>query len=149
MWLLDSAIQLQGNNRVLKKRPPPISDEEQRLNRRTEDNDALSHNYGQDTAIYCRTTSIGCCCCLPSETYGMNGATPIFRSSHRTASSTTGGWSRWNILMCFISHSEHYGLIFRGYHIIFTGLLFLIILCTFHFFLRKYTLHMCYVFNVI
>ena len=30
---VDSAIQLQGNNRVLKKRPPPIS-EEQRLNRR-------------------------------------------------------------------------------------------------------------------
>ena len=29
-----SAIQLQGNNRVLKKRPPPISDEEQGLNRR-------------------------------------------------------------------------------------------------------------------
>ena len=29
-----SAIQLQGNNRVLNKRPPPISDEEQRLNRR-------------------------------------------------------------------------------------------------------------------
>ena len=26
----------------------------------TEDNNALSHNYGQDTAIYCRTTSIGC-----------------------------------------------------------------------------------------
>ena len=31
---VDSAIQLQGNNRVLKKRPPPISDEEQSLNRR-------------------------------------------------------------------------------------------------------------------
>ena len=32
---VESAIQLQGNNRVLKKRPPPpISDEEQRLNRR-------------------------------------------------------------------------------------------------------------------
>ena len=31
---VDSAFQLQGNNRVLKKRPPPISDEEQRLNRR-------------------------------------------------------------------------------------------------------------------
>ena len=31
---VDSAIQLQGNNRVLKKRPPPISDEEQRLNQR-------------------------------------------------------------------------------------------------------------------
>ena len=29
-----SAIQLQGNNRVLKRRTPPISDEEQRLNRR-------------------------------------------------------------------------------------------------------------------
>ena len=25
------------------------------------------------------------CCCMPSETYGRNGATPIF---HRTASST-------------------------------------------------------------
>ena len=31
---VNSAIQLQGNNRVLKKHPPPISDEEQRLNRR-------------------------------------------------------------------------------------------------------------------
>ena len=31
---VDSAIQLQGNNIVLMKRPPPISDEEQRLNRR-------------------------------------------------------------------------------------------------------------------
>ena len=29
-----SAIKLLGNNRVLKGRPPPISDEEQRLNRR-------------------------------------------------------------------------------------------------------------------
>ena len=36
--------------------------------------------------------------------------TPIFRNS----SSTTGGWSRWNILMGFIYiyHSEHYGLSF-------------------------------------
>ena len=31
---VDSAIELQGNNRVLKKRPSPISDEEQRLDRR-------------------------------------------------------------------------------------------------------------------
>ena len=31
---VDSAIQLQRNNRILKKRPPPISAEEQRLNRR-------------------------------------------------------------------------------------------------------------------
>ena len=42
---VDSAIQLQGNNRVLKKRPPPISDKEQRLNRRQ------------------RCTC--CCCCSP------------------------------------------------------------------------------------
>ena len=41
------------------------------------------------------------CCCIPSKTYGRNGVTPIFRYFHRTASSTTGGWSRWNILMCF------------------------------------------------
>ena len=31
---VDSAIQLQRHNRVLKKRPPPVSDGEQRLNRR-------------------------------------------------------------------------------------------------------------------
>ena len=53
---VDSAIQLQGNNRVLNKRPPPISDEEQRLNRRQR----CTLSQLQDTAIYCRTTSIGC-----------------------------------------------------------------------------------------
>ena len=47
------------------------------------------------------TCSSCCYCCLPSKTYGRNGVTPIFRSFHRTASSSTGGWSRWNILMCF------------------------------------------------
>ena len=31
---VDSAIQLQGTNKELKKRPPPIPDEEQRMNRR-------------------------------------------------------------------------------------------------------------------
>ena len=36
-------------------------------------------------------------CCMPSETYGRNGVTPIFRSIRKTASSTTCGWSRWNI----------------------------------------------------
>ena len=45
---VDLAIQLQGNNRVLKKRPSPISVKSRDL---TEDNDALSHNYSQDTAI--------------------------------------------------------------------------------------------------
>ena len=41
-YAVDSDIQLKGNNRVLKY------------------NDALSHNYGQGTVIYCRTTSIWC-----------------------------------------------------------------------------------------
>ena len=54
---VDSASQLQGNNRVLKKSPLPISNKEQRLNQRQR---CTSHNYGQDTAIYCRTTSIRC-----------------------------------------------------------------------------------------
>ena len=31
---IDSAIQLQGHNKILKKRPPTLLDEEQRLNRR-------------------------------------------------------------------------------------------------------------------
>ena len=30
------------------------------------------------------------------------GVTQICRSFHRTASSTTGRWSCWNILMCFL-----------------------------------------------
>ena len=42
------------------------------------------------------------CCCLPSETYERNVATPIFRAFHRTASFTTRGWSRWNMFMCFL-----------------------------------------------
>ena len=33
-YAVGSAIQFQENNRVLKERPPPISDEKQRLNRR-------------------------------------------------------------------------------------------------------------------
>ena len=51
-------------------------------------------------------SSYRCCmfvsCYLPSETYGRNGVTLIFRSFHRTASSTTDSWSRLNILMCFL-----------------------------------------------
>ena len=44
------------------------------------------------------------CCCFPSETYGRNGVTPIFGSFHRTASSTTGGWSPWNIFNVFFKY---------------------------------------------
>ena len=54
---VESAIQLQGNNRVLKKSHPQYRTWSRDS---TEDNDTLSHNYGQDTAIYYRTTSIGC-----------------------------------------------------------------------------------------
>ena len=54
---VDLAIQLQGNNRVLKRHPLQYRT---RSRDSTEDNDALSHNNGQDTSIYCRTTSIGC-----------------------------------------------------------------------------------------
>ena len=46
-----------------------------------------------------RIMSGSCCCCFPSETYGRNGVTQIFRCFQRTACSTTGGRSRWNILM--------------------------------------------------
>ena len=52
-----SDTKLLGNNKVLKERLPPISDEEQRLNRRQH---ALSPSYDQDTVIYYRTTSIWC-----------------------------------------------------------------------------------------
>ena len=56
---------------------------------------------GLITVLLVAMSASFCCCCLPSETYVRNGVTPIFRSFHRTASSNTSGWSRWNILMCF------------------------------------------------
>ena len=59
-----SAIQLQRHNRVLKKRHPQYRT---RSRDSTKDNDALSHNYGQDTAIYYRTTSIWCCETSPQD----------------------------------------------------------------------------------
>ena len=46
------------------------------------------------------------CCCV--TLFGC-----VVKKNKKTASSTPGGWSRWNILMCFyIYHSEHYGLSF-------------------------------------
>ena len=63
----------------------------------TTSNDSDRLNFNQLSQFF---TS---CCCLPSETYGKNGVTPIFRSFHKTASSTTGGWSRWNIFNVFFN----------------------------------------------
>ena len=43
-------------------------------------------------------------CCLPSETYGRNGVTQIFRSFHRTVSSTqaAGVVGTFNVLLYII-----------------------------------------------
>ena len=88
-----------------------------------------------------------CCCCLPSETYGRNGATPIFRSfftEQPVPPQAAGVVGTFNVLDIY--PSEHYGLSFFGsYGCLFflQGLLFLY---TFPF--CKYTLHVCYVFNV-
>ena len=65
-------------------------------------------------------------CLWSSEKRGMSRQIPVvvvrlprpmeglqFSDPYRTASSTTGDWSCWNILMCFyIYYSEHYGLSF-------------------------------------
>ena len=58
-----------------------------------------------------------CLLLTPSEIYGRNGATPIFRSFHRTASSNTGSWSSWNILMCFTKVND-YGHTFTNAEVI-------------------------------
>ena len=53
-YTVDSAIQLLGNNIVLKDCPPSIADEEQRLNRRQR------CTLTQLRSVHCRTMSIGC-----------------------------------------------------------------------------------------
>ena len=75
-----------------------------------------------------------CCCCMPSENYGRNGVTPIFRSLHRTASSTTGGWSHFNVLLYIILSTT---VSFLEDTILFLqGLLFFFSLCTFPLFFQ-------------
>ena len=84
---------------------------------------------------------------LPRPMEG-NGATPIFRSlqncqfHYRRLESL----KHFNVLYIYIYHSEHYGLSFLDLTdaIFFTRSSFY--LYTFPF--RKYTLHVCYVFNV-
>ena len=56
-----------------------------------------------------------CCCCLPSETYGRNGATPIFRSFFielLVPPQAAGVVGTFNVLDIY--PSEHYGLSFFG-----------------------------------
>ena len=91
-----------------------------------------------------------CSCCLPSETYGRNGVIPIFRSFHRTASSTTCRWSRWNVLMCllYICALRSHVWVLRMPYYFYKVSSFSFCVCTFPFF-RKYTVHVCYVPNVI
>ena len=56
-----------------------------------------------------------CFCCMPSETYGKNGVTQIFRSFPRTASSTTGGWSSWNIFSGLVHDLSLFGSLLKKY----------------------------------
>ena len=75
------------------------------------------------------TLQPSCCCCLPSETYGRNGATPIFRSFFTelpVPPQAAGVVGTFNVLDFFFTRS--------------------LFLYTFPF--CKYTLHVCYVFNV-
>ena len=55
-----------------------------------------------------------CCCCSPSETYGRKWDDSNFQILAELTVPPQGGWSLWNILMCFIYiyHCEHYGLSF-------------------------------------
>ena len=52
-----------------------------------------------------------CCCCLPSETYGRNGATPIFRyffTELPVPPQAAGVVGTFNVLDIY--PSEHYSL---------------------------------------
>ena len=80
-----------------------------------------------------------CCCCLPSETYGRNRATPIFRSFHNCQFHHRRLESLEHLMLyIYIYHSEHYSLIFED------TILFLHVssffLCVYiSIFFRKYT----------
>ena len=79
----------------------------------------------KNTTVWNASFGLTCCCCSPSETYGRKRGDSNFQilAVYSFPVSTTGGWSRWNILLCFIYiyiyflfiyiyHSEHYGLSF-------------------------------------
>ena len=81
----------------------------------------------------------------------MEGNGLQFSDPYRTASSTTSGWSRWNILMCVIyiyiyillSTTVSFLDLTDAIYIFYKVSLFLY---TFPF--CKYTVHVCYVFNI-
>ena len=77
------------------------------------------------------------CCCLPSETYGRNGATPIFRSFFTELPippQAAGVVGTFNVLDIY--PSEHYDLSFfgpYGRHLFLQCLLFVVFFCCIHF----------------
>ena len=86
--------------------------------------------------------------CLPRPMEG-NGVTPIFRSlqncqfHHRRLESLEHS----NVLLyIYIYHFEHYGLSFLD---LTDAIFYKVSLSCIHYHFCKYTLHVCYVFNVI
>ena len=77
--------------------------------------------------------------CFPRPMEGMGG-TPILRSFHRTASSTTGDWNRWYIYMCCIIISTTVSFLELKYAMLFLQVCYF--KCTFTF-----ILYVRYVFN--
>ena len=110
-------------------------------------------NQEELSPILYTTGYVPCCCCLPSETYGRNGATPIFRSFFfftelPVPPQAAGVVGTFNVLDIY--PSEHYGLSFfwtlRMPFFTRSPFKKKNFLYTFPF--CKYTLHVCYVFNV-
>ena len=98
-----------------------------------------------DLLVCCCRTWISCCC-IPSQTYGRNGVTPILDllTELPVPPQAAGVVGTFYVFKKYLYHSEHYGIIFGPYgcHIIFTrSPLFVYISIIF----GKYTLHVSYV----
>ena len=87
-------------------------------------------------------SSFRSCCCLPSETYGRNGATPIFRSFFTelpVPPQAAGVVGTFNVLDIY--PSEHYGLSFFGpYGCLFCCKVSFFFLFSFFFYIKKNTI---------
>ena len=90
------SIQLISNNRLVKERPPPISDEEQRLNRRQR------CTLSQIRSGHCRITSIGCLAnqATSVQTVDLHHKTrdtcSLATHTRRTCQQRIYGGSRWD-----------------------------------------------------